>query len=113
MTLMERAFAPPVGGPMQCSDFFAGECAISKAYVRKGYNAVAMDVCLDPKDDPQLQKRHDGISYLRCFLLFSCLTYRCIASIPICIDYLRIYVSLWGFFGSFGAFSTWKREHSW
>lgn len=58
MMLMQRAFAPSEGGEIMCADFFAGKCAISKAYVRKGYKAVAMDICLDPKDEPQLQKRY-------------------------------------------------------
>ena len=34
------------------ADLFAGKCAVSKAYLRKGLSPVALDFSLDPRDVP-------------------------------------------------------------
>ena len=50
MTLMARAFT--VEPKYDCGDMFAGKCAISKAFIRQGLKACALDIALDGRDDP-------------------------------------------------------------
>ena len=39
-----------------CLDLFAGKCAISKAYKRKGYTYAVLDFALDRRDEPCSKK---------------------------------------------------------
>lgn len=48
MAVMQQAFHG--SSSYDCLDMFAGRCAVSKAYVAKGYNACALDIELDARD---------------------------------------------------------------
>lgn len=50
ITLMMRTMEP-VGTPFDVADLFAGKKAISKACMSKGYNACALDLELDERDE--------------------------------------------------------------
>lgn len=53
--LLQRAFVPPED-KYDCLDLFAGKCAISKAYKRKGYTYAVLDFALDRRDEPCSKK---------------------------------------------------------
>ena len=46
--LLESVFT--VHRQFDVADLFAGKCAVSKAYLRKGLSSVALDFSLDPRD---------------------------------------------------------------
>ena len=52
LQLMERAFVK--GREYACADLFAGKCAISKTYRRKGLSACALDTEIDARDESWL-----------------------------------------------------------
>ena len=52
MELMSRAFR--MGNQYDCGDMFSGKCSISKAFIRQGLKACALDIALDGRDDPWL-----------------------------------------------------------
>lgn len=50
MQLMALAFEPP-SSPYVNLDFFAGQCAISRAFKARGYTTCSLDIDIDPRDD--------------------------------------------------------------
>lgn len=52
--LLAKAFVPPTQ-PYVCLDLFAGERAVSKAFAHEGQKSLALDICLDRRDDPWLE----------------------------------------------------------
>lgn len=52
--LLEHAFI--MHRSFECADLFAGKCAVSKAYKRKGRKACVLDIELDPRDEPWCQR---------------------------------------------------------
>ena len=48
MTLMEKAFTGSL--EYDCLDLFAGQRAISKAFVKEGYHSCALDIAIDRRD---------------------------------------------------------------
>lgn len=53
---MCEAFAPPQRPYKNC-DFFAGKCAISKAFRANNHAACSLDIAIDERDESQQNMR--------------------------------------------------------
>ena len=64
---MNQAFIPPAE-PYACCDFFAGKCAISRAFRTRSYPACALDIALDERDETHHE--NENIIYVLCACIY-------------------------------------------
>lgn len=63
-----EAFVPPAT-PFVCCDFFAGQCAISKAFTAKSYSSCALDIDIDPRDESCFSySKRFGLTFFKLYI---------------------------------------------